>query len=449
MKSLPIPLTSSFAFVILLMMLLAPLPIRADDEKPLIRVGINEGALRGRDQRVIQTAIDYVAQLGGGTVQVLPGRYQLNNAIQIRNGVRLIGAVDKTIFVLGPGRKTSLAADVAKGAKEITLKDATGFEIGMGVFLQDSSGHGFQVTTATLTRKLKGSTYRLSHPAEQQYLRSRNAEVKLGFSGIHARNVHDVVIEGITIEGNHGQPGSQYLGGCRGGGIYLAECSNVCVRRCTVRRFNGDAISFQKKCHHVTIENCLVEENANVGIHPGSYSHTCVVSNNTIRNNGYVGLFVCVGVRKVNFEKNLIQGNSGCGISIGFDDSNNVFRHNQVLDNAETGILFRRDSPDPKHGAHDNLFEKNVIRDNLGPRPARSNSRPDSAGKASVVIEGAHHRLVFRNNEISFTKQHSGCAILCDAASDSLKLSNNRMVNVRTEKIINKTGKHKSSSPNR
>ena len=53
-----------------------------------------------------------------------------------------------------------------------------------------------------------------------------------------------------------------------------------------------------------------------------------------------------------------------------------------VTETVSWGILFRRDSKRVEDGAHRNVFEANVIQDNLGPRPAKSNSRPSAAGKA-------------------------------------------------------------------
>ena len=395
-------------------------------QSPVVRVGIDDGDLRGRDHRVLQAAIDYVANLGGGTVEIKPGRYTLRNAVQFRNNVHVIGAKD-TVLVLGPGRKTGLAKDVAKGATDITLADPAGFELGDAIAREDKAGHGFEVTTATLIARLGPKTFRISQPAESDYLLSRGAEVKHAFSGIGGWNIKNASVKGVTIEGNHGTPGSEYLGGCRGAGVYLFGCENVRVADCTVRKYNGDAISFQGKCEKITIEHCLCEDNFNVGLHPGSGSHSCVVRKNTLRNNGYVGLFVCVGVRKVLFEDNDITSNAGCGISIGFDDTDNVFRANRVTGNAETGVLFRRDSPKAEHGAHRNVFEKNLIKDNLGPRPAKSNSRPSSAGQACVVIEGAHHDLVFRDNDLGFSKAHAGSAFLLDAAVKDLRLLDNRL----------------------
>ncbi len=413
--------------VSLWIVLFLPTITLAQPTRPVVRVGINDGDLRGNDHRVLQAAVDYVAYLGGGTVEIGAGRFMLRNALHLRTNVHIVGVPGKTVFAIGSGRKAALASDVAKGATEITLVDAAGFELGDGIALEDSAGHGFEVTTATLIARTGPRSFRLSKPAESDYLVKCNAEAKHAISGIAGVNVKNASVKGITVGGNHGTPGSQYLGGCRGGGIYFFGCANVHVSHCTVRRYHGDAISFQGKCTKLTIEHCLCEENFNVGIHPGSGSHDCVVRKNTMRKNGYVGLFVCVGVRKVLFDENVISDNAGCGISIGFDDTDNTFRRNRVIGNAETGVLFRRDSPLTKHGAHRNVFEKNVIKDNLGPRPEKSNSRPSSAGKACIVIEGAHHDLIFRDNELGFSQPHAGSAFLLDSGVENLQLHGNHL----------------------
>lgn len=381
------------------------------------------------DVRALQAVVDEAAGRGG-VVSLPAGRFLLADTLRLRSGVKIVGVPNRTILVLGPGRATLLAHDVRKGATEITLVDATGFDVGDGVALEDSAGHGFEVTTATLVARLGPHTFRISQPAESDYLVSRRAEVKRTFSGIGGWHVKDVVVEGVTIEGNYGQPGSEYLGGCRGGGIYLFGCDNVTMRKCAVRKYNGDAISFQGQCRGVVIEHCLCEDNFNVGMHPGSGSHHCTVRHNVLRKNGYVGLFVCVGVRHCLFEGNHIVGNAGCGISIGMDDSDNVFRNNVITDNAETGILFRCDSLLAKHGAHRNVFEKNLVKDNLGPRPAKSNSRPSSAGQACVVIEGIHQHLIFRQNLFVFSHAHPGCVVLHDAGQEAPRLEGNQLVNI-------------------
>lgn len=406
------------------------------ETKPIVRVGANDGDLRGSDHRVIQAAVDYVANLGGGTVEVLPGRYTLRDAIRLRTGVTLRGTPEQTVLKLQGGGRTLLARDVKKGETVITVSEDHGLKVGDGMFLQDSDGHGFQVTTATLVAQVGPREFRLSQPAESDYLLSRMATARRGISGIGGWKIADARVEGFAVEGSWGDTPSEHLGGCRGGGIYLFGCKNVTVRDCSVRRFDGDAISFQGECEAVTVEQCLCERNANVGLHPGSYSHSCIVRNNTVRKNGYVGLFVCVGVRKTLFEANTIVDNQGCGVSIGFDDSDNHFVRNLIENNAETGVLFRRDSPKAEHGAHRNVFERNVVRDNLAPRPAKSNSRPGSASRAAVVIEGPHHQLVFRNNVFEFSKPHPGAAILHDAVAEPLQLENNRLGNLTTKTLV-------------
>ena len=47
-------------------------PIR-NPQRMEITVGQGEGDLQGKDDKVIQAAMDYVFRLGGGTVRVLPG----------------------------------------------------------------------------------------------------------------------------------------------------------------------------------------------------------------------------------------------------------------------------------------------------------------------------------------------------------------------------------------
>src|SRR5947208_1870647 len=63
-------------------------------EKPIgpsngveVRVGIDNGDIRGNDQRALQAAVDYAAKMGGGTVRIGPGQYQMRNALVLRDNV--------------------------------------------------------------------------------------------------------------------------------------------------------------------------------------------------------------------------------------------------------------------------------------------------------------------------------------------------------------------------
>src|SRR5687767_5854799 len=57
---------------------------------PEISVGIDSGDLRGGDHRALQAAVDYVAGLGGGTVRIGAGRYQMRNALVLRSNVQIV-----------------------------------------------------------------------------------------------------------------------------------------------------------------------------------------------------------------------------------------------------------------------------------------------------------------------------------------------------------------------
>src|SRR5438046_8877791 len=76
-----------------------------------IRVGIDDGDLRGADHRALQAAVDYVGGLGGGTVHVGPGRYLMRNALKLRDNVRVVGVPGQTVLVACDGFACGLAAD--------------------------------------------------------------------------------------------------------------------------------------------------------------------------------------------------------------------------------------------------------------------------------------------------------------------------------------------------
>lgn len=413
-------------------LLVATTLLLALGDLPHVRVGIADGDIRGADHRALQAAIDYVANLGGGTVEILPGRYQMRNSLTLRSRVHVVGAGEKTVLAMCAGLRHTLAKDLKQGEREVHLNGIDGLLLGDGIHLQDSAGHGFEVTTATLVRRTGPRSFLLSQPAESDYLVERGAALRLSFPVVGGWSIRDASIRNVAIEGNWKLPGSENLGGCRGGGVYLCDCQQVIVEDCIVRHINGDAISWQKNCSQIRVEGCLTEHNFNVGLHPGSGSHHCVVRNNIIRDNGYVGLFVCVGVTTHQFEKNTITNNAGCGISIGHSDTDNQFRFNVVANNAEMAVLFRRDSLE--FGAHRNLFEKNEFLDNLGPRPKKSNSRPSSAGKASIVIEGRHEGLIFRDNRIEFSQPFAGSVVLHDDSTPGLIVENNHLKNVSEQK---------------
>ena len=321
-------------------------------------------------------------------VRIGPGRYLMRNALTLRDNVRVVGVPGKTVLAACDGFKTLLAADGDCNERQITVADPSAFQVGDGVAIQDKhAGGGFEVTTATLTARIDAQTFRISAPLYLDYMVSNGASAKLVFPVVGGWKVKNAAIEGLTIDGNRGK--SEALDGCRGGGIYLFECAAVTIRNCVVRNYNGDGISFQVS-EHVTVEDCLCENNAGLGLHPGSGSQYPILRRNRSTGNGNDGLFVCWRVKHGLFENNDIRGNQRNGISIGHKDSDNVFRNNTCSGNGEAGVFFRNE--EEAMGAHRNVFEDNRIVDNW--------VSAKGAARASIVIRGHHHDLVFRRNVI-------------------------------------------------
>jgi parallel beta-helix repeat protein len=387
-----------------------------------IRVGIDDGDLRGSDHRVLQAAVDYVAGLGGGTVSIGPGRYLMRNALTLRDNVRIVGVPGQTVLVAVDGARSPLACDGDCNERQITLADPSGFRVGDGVAISDkANGGGFGVTTATLTAQVDARTFRISAPLYFDYMVGQEASARRAFPVVGGWQVKNVVIEGLTIDGNRDK--AERLDGCRGGGIYLFECENVAIRHCVVRHYNGDGISFQVS-QHVTVEECLSEQNAGLGLHPGSGSQYPIVRGNRSLGNDGDGLYVCWRVKQGLFEKNEIRGNRGAGISIGHKDTDNQFRQNTITSNSRAGVLFRSESE--AMGAHRNTFEQNTILDN-------GLSQSGQVVGASIVIQGPHHELVFHENTIGYSKPipGAGAGIRCGKEAQGLKAEENRFLHVK------------------
>jgi hypothetical protein len=169
---------------------------------PEIRVGIDQGDLRGDDQHALQAAVDHIAGLGGGTVRIGPGRYLMRNALTLRDHVRIVGEPGKTILVACTSTETRLTCDGDCNERQISVEDTSGFRVGDGVAIRDDqSATGFGVTTATLTGPVDAHTFRISAPLYLDYLVSKKARAGLAFPVVGGWNVQDVTVEGLTIDG--------------------------------------------------------------------------------------------------------------------------------------------------------------------------------------------------------------------------------------------------------
>ena len=324
-----------------------------------ISVGVEDAAITGADHRALQAAVDYVAALGGGTIQVQSGTYRMEDSLHLRSNIKLIGNSEQTIFRKGHGSISPLSTDGDYGEEQVSLIDPTGFEVGSGISVRDDASGGFHTTTATIIAQLDKNTFAINKPLQADYMVAKNASAKNAFPVISAYHTENVEIEGLTIDGNRAV--NQPLNGCRGAGIFFYRVNNSRIHNCIVHDYNGDGYSFQQS-NDVVIENCQSYQNSNLGFHPGSGSQRPVIRNNTAYENEGDGLFLCWRVRHGIFEGNELRNNGQYGISIGHKDSDNLLRDNLVLSNASHGIYFRNE---PEYtGGHRNRLEANAIYNN-------------------------------------------------------------------------------------
>jgi hypothetical protein len=352
-----------------------------------VTVGLHSGDITGADNRALQAAVDYVASLGGGVVEIGPGEYLMRDSLHLRPQVTVRGTPRQTVLRKARSAASPLKVDGDYGEEQVTVENPAGFAVGDGVAVWDKNSGGFHTTVARITGR-NGNTFAISLPLNADCMVANGAQAATVFPVVSGYHVEGARVEDLTIEGNKEE--NAPLNGCRGAGIFLFRCPGAAVERCTVRNYNGDGISFQQ-CNDVTVLACAAEGNAGLGLHPGSGSQRPVVRRCVARDNGEDGLFLCWRVKHGVFEENVLEGNGRFGISIGHKDTDNLLRGNQVRANHEDGVCFRNETEGM--AGHRNRLEDNLIENNGVKREA-----------AGIRVRGETRDLVFKNNTIRDTR---------------------------------------------
>ncbi|MGI8605489.1 MAG: right-handed parallel beta-helix repeat-containing protein [Verrucomicrobiales bacterium] len=356
-------------------------------ERPTITVGLRDAAITGTDNRALQAAVDYIAGLGGGTVEVGPGEFLMHDSLHLRSHVTLRGIPGKTVLRKAKAATSVLAIDGDYGEEQITLAQPDGFMVGHGVAIWDSQSGGFHTTVARITGQ-NGKTFSIDTPLNADCMVANKAQAATVFPVVSGYAIEGARVEQLIIEGNKGENVS--LNGCRGAGIFLYRGFRTVVANCTVRNYHGDGISFQQS-NDVVLQSCVSEDNFGLGLHPGSGSQRPVVRECTARGNGEDGLFLCWRVKHGLFEKNILENNGRFGISIGHKDTDNLLKENQVRSNHQDGVYFRNETEGM--AGHRNRLENNIIENN--------GLKADAAG---IRVRGETRDLVLKNNVIRDTR---------------------------------------------
>jgi len=356
-------------------------------ELPRITVGKDNADLIGSDNQALQAAVDYIAGLGGGLVEIDQGEYLMHDSLHLRSNVTVRGKKGETILRKAAGAVSALALDGDFGEQQITVAEPAGFAVGYGVAIWDDNAGGFHTTVARITGRNE-NTFSIDKPLMADCMVRDKAKAATVFPIISCYDIEGARIENLVIDGS--KDSNIRLNGCRGAGIFLYRAAASAIDGCVVRNYNGDGISFQQS-NDVTVVDCVCEDNAFLGIHPGSGSQRPLVRNCVARRNGTDGLFLCWRVRHGLFEDNVLESNGQFGISIGHKDSDNLLRRNRIASNGQDGVFFRNESLGM--AAHRNRLEDNIIENN------------GTTGKAAGIrIRGQTNDLVFKNNTIRDTR---------------------------------------------
>ena len=356
-------------------------------ERLTITVGLSGADIVGADNRALQAAVDYVAGLGGGIVEIGPGEFVMQDSLHLRSHVTVRGTPGRTILHKARAAVSPLAIDGDFGEEQITVEKPEGFKPGHGVAIWDKNSGGFHTTVARITGQ-NGNVFSLDTPLNADCMAADKAQAATVFPVVSGYHLEGARIENLIIDGNKGE--NIALNGCRGGGIFLYRGFGTVIEHCTVRNYHGDGISFQQS-NDVLVRGCVSEDNAGLGLHPGSGSQRPVIRECIARRNGEDGLFLCWRVKHGLFEKNILENNGRFGISIGHKDTDNLLRENQVRANQQDGIFFRNESEGM--AGHRNRLEDNVI---------ENNGAKDAA--AGIRVRGVTKDLVFKNNIIRDTR---------------------------------------------
>src|SRR5207249_8412263 len=78
-------------------------------DRPRITVGLRDADIVGADNQALQAAVDYIAGLGGGVVEIGEGEYRMQDSLHLRSFVTVRGTRGKTILRKAPAAQSPLA----------------------------------------------------------------------------------------------------------------------------------------------------------------------------------------------------------------------------------------------------------------------------------------------------------------------------------------------------
>ena len=389
---------------------------RVTDIRPSLTIGPDTGDLKGADDKVIQAGIDYLARMGGGTLQILPGTYAIHNAITLHSNVNIKGNGPDTILRKAKGVSVPLAQDADWFETAVVVADAAGFSPGNGVMIQarkpgTEGMAGLTVTKAVITH-IAGNIVSLDRHLEKEYRAGNNPRLTSSFPLLTGEKLADIRLERLVLDGNKDE--NEFIDGNLAGAIFLKFCDRVTFSEVVAQNYNGDGFSVQA-CNDLRFERCTARDNAKFGFHPGSGSKNTIL-NQVVSSGNAEGIFFCWGVNNTIVYQSNCSRNRDYGISIGYRDTDNVIQGCTFENNGKTGILFREAKNDFE-GAHRNVVTSCVIKDN---------GALNAEGIGIDIREFNHDLVITENDLVNSTEGHQTSGIRVFPEALRVNLQGNR-----------------------
>jgi len=355
----------------------------------VLTIGQTEGDLQGRDDKTIQAGIEYLDRLGGGTLHILPGVYNLRNAVYLRPNITLRGSGEETVLRKAGSVVTPLVRDSDWFEYGVQVKDVKGFTPGGGIMLRSKTGTGdwqYDVLRATVT-DIQGDVLFLDRLTKENFWIDKDATAATIFPILTAENVDNVIVRDIVLDGS--RDNNEHINGNFAGAVFIQYCNGWRFENVTSRNYNGDGFSFQV-CDDIQFQSCKAINNADLGFHPGSGSQrpifrSCVAQVNSL------GIFFCWSVSDGLVENCILSRNKRYGISIGHRDTDNIIRDCTIERNGEVGVLFRKEANEFRCGSR-NRIENCIIRDNGTEKPG-----------IGIDIQGKTQDIIIRSTRLENT----------------------------------------------
>ena len=99
-------------------------PMRSSKDM-VLTVGQDRGDLQGTDDKIIQAGIEYLDRMGGGTLDILPGVYDMRNAVYLRPNITLRGSGAATVLRKAASVVTALVRDSDWFEYAVQVEDAS------------------------------------------------------------------------------------------------------------------------------------------------------------------------------------------------------------------------------------------------------------------------------------------------------------------------------------